>query len=208
MEYGASAPLSLGDSSRGRAPVFRREAYVAELKLLTKAGKSPALHIEPSMNARRRDDASGRSDAVVQVYDDAGRALLLRLLAMNPEWEVGLEAGHLSDNPSETVHPRLRIPSAHPTIHTPLTVELGGTLQLFWHGGYFFDFVGEDPAADAFEFLQRFFAEEVRCGVCWRDGKVVAGGPVEEDAIPLWVGDHDRIEVCSWRGNRDKTAKG
>ena len=123
----------------------------------------------------------------------------------HPEWEGGLEAGLPSDVPYETVHARLRIPSAHPAIQTPLTVELGGTLQLFWHGGYFFDFIEQDRATSAFEFLGRFFDEEVRCGVCWRDGKVVAGGPVEEDGVPLRIGDYDLVEVRSWRGNRDET---
>lgn len=104
---------------------------------------------------------------------------------------------------------RDRLPEAtHPfrasCDHTPLTVELGGTLQLFWHGGYFFDFIGDDQATDAFEFLARFFKEEVRCGVCWRDGKAVAGGPVEGDGVPPWIGDYERIEVRSWRGNRDE----
>lgn len=143
---------------------------------------------------------------MVEVYDDDGRALLLLLLAEHPEWEEGLEPGRPSEIPYETVHPRLHIPSAHPTINTPLTVELGGTLQLFWYGGYFFDFIWEDIATEAFKFLERFFEEEVRSGVCFRDGRVIAGGPVEEDGIPPWLADWDRIEVRSWRGNRDETA--
>jgi hypothetical protein len=125
---------------------------------------------------------------VVEVYDDAGRALLGQLLTAHPEWEKRLEAGRQSDDPYQTIHARLHIPSEHPTIHTPLTVELGGTLKLFWYGGYFFDFVGKDRSTDAIEFLERFFKEKVRCGVCWRDGKVVAGGPVEGDGIPLGLG--------------------
>jgi hypothetical protein len=143
---------------------------------------------------------------VVEVYDEAGRTLLLRLLAEHPEWEDGLIAGHLSEVRYETVHARLSIPSAHPTITTPLTVQLGGTLNLYWYVGYFYDFLGPDRETDAFEFLQRFFAEEVRCGVGWRDGKVAGGGPVEGDGIPSWIGEYDRIEVRSWRGNRDEVA--
>lgn len=145
---------------------------------------------------------------MVEVYDVTGRALLLRLLAAHPEWEVGLEAGCVSDDPYRTVHAKLHIPSVHPAIHTPLTVELGGTFQLFWHGGYFYDFIGEDPATDVFEFLRKFFTEEIRCGVCWRDGQIVAGGPVVEDGVPPWVGDYDCIEVRSWRGNRDAVGPG
>jgi hypothetical protein len=141
---------------------------------------------------------------VVEVNNDAARTLLLRLLAVHPEWESGLEAGSPSVGSEKAVHPKLHIPSAHPKIRTPLTVELGGTLQLFWHGGYFYDFVGVDKATEAFDFLHSFFAEEVRCGLCWSDGKVVAGGPVEEDGIPPWIGDYDRVEVRSWRGNRDE----
>ena len=144
---------------------------------------------------------------MVGIDDNSGRDLLQRLLAVNPEWEDGLEAGRYSDDHCGIVHPRLHIPSAHPTIQTPLTVELGGTLQLFWNGSYFFDFIGDDPAAEAFEFMGRFFAEEVRCGLCWLDGRVAGGGPVEVDGIPPWIGDHDRIEVRSWRGNRDEMSE-
>ena len=101
--------------------------------------------------------------------------------------------------------PILSFRSEHPTIRTPLTVERFDTHQLFWHGGYFFDFIGDDPAEEAAGFLVRFFAEEVRCGVGWKDGRPAGGGPVEGDEFPSWPGPYDRIEVRSWRGNRDET---
>ena len=143
------------------------------------------------------------------IPDERARTLLQRLLADHPEWESGLEPG----GPGERDYPKLRIPSAHPTIRTPLTVELGGTLQLFWHGGYFYDFLGLSGMEDALSFLTRFFDEEVRCGTKWRGGKVVGGGPAEDDDEPeMWTlgDDDDRVEIRSWRGDRDeiREAKG
>jgi hypothetical protein len=77
---------------------------------------------------------------------------------------------------------------------------------LFWHGGYVYDFpgFGEGPSAEAVVFLARFFSEHVVCGVMWRHGRVVGGGPVEGDEWQLWDIRFDKLELRSWRGTHDR----
>jgi len=142
---------------------------------------------------------------MVNVPDEAAKTLLDSLLLLCPAWEEGLEEGNPVEQRFKTVHPKLQIPSAHPAISNPLIVTLGGTLELYWHGGYFYDFVGPTRADDAYKFLEKFFAEQVLCLTQWRNGKKVAGGPFEEGDDALLEGDYDRIELRSWRGNRDRT---
>jgi hypothetical protein len=143
---------------------------------------------------------------MVEVSDPQGKALLRMLLVEHPEWSDHVVAGEENPAHPNRALPRLLVPSEHPTIKTPLTIELGGTLQLFWHGGYFFDFVGLDqhPCVEAAAFLRRFFAEEVLCSTFWKDGKVVAGGPIEADEWREWPVHEDKLELRSWRGTHDR----
>ena len=133
---------------------------------------------------------------MVEVRDPEAMELLNRLV----------ESGHasLQDLQDAAPHPKLVIPSKHPTIATPLTIELGGTIQLFWQEGYFADFIGQNLAEEAFQFLERFFREEIRCSICRRNGKYIAGGPIEDGDDLQWVRRYDEVDIRSWKGSRDQ----
>ncbi len=147
---------------------------------------------------------------MVEIFDSTGKMLLERLLAENPEFEAYLEPGHFSAEPYKTVHPRLHIPSAHPTIKTPLTVELGGHLQVFWYRGYFIDFIGLSGSTfeEAFEFLEKFFAEEILLSVCLKSGSLSGGGPIDRSSAEdykQFISSNDEIlEIRSWLGTHDQ----
>ncbi len=147
---------------------------------------------------------------MVEIFDPSGKRLLERLLAENLEFEEYLVAGQHSAEPYQTVHPRLHIPSAHPTIKIPLTIELGGHLQVFWYRGYFFDFVGlsSSIAEEAFDFLEKFFAEEILLSVCLKDGLLSSGGPIDRSSAEdykQWISSNDEIlEIRSWLGTYDQ----
>jgi hypothetical protein len=140
--------------------------------------------------------------------DSAAKELLDRLLSDHPEWSDYFEQGQPASIDIRLIYPRLCIPSGHPTITTPLTIELGGEFAFNWYCGCFWDLSpanSDTLRARAADFLDRFFAEEIRCGVCWHNGEPVGGGPVEGDGVPDWIGTYDLIEVKSWRGNRDES---
>jgi hypothetical protein len=147
---------------------------------------------------------------MIEVLDSAGKVLLNHLLAMDPTLEDFLEPGQPSLDKVQTVHPRLHIPSAHPTIKAPLTIELGGHLELHWHRGYFYDFVGQTSgrSSEAINFLENFFAENVLCGVCVLGNNVLSGGPIwQEDmqGMKSWLKSPEEVlEVRSWKGSYDQ----
>ena len=147
---------------------------------------------------------------MVEIFDPSGKRLLERLLAKNPEFDEYLVAGQPSAEPYQTVHPRLHIPSAHPTIKTPLTIELSGHLQVFWYRGYFFDFVGLSNSIDeeAFKFIEKFFAEELLLSVCLKNGLVSSGGPIEcssTNDYKQWItSEGEMLEIRSWLGTHDQ----
>lgn len=151
-----------------------------------------------------------------QVPDPQGRALLERLLSDHPEWAEGYVPGIPSSEAGQARDPRLVISSAHPEIRTPLTIELGGTLQLFWYEGYFYDFVGlrARRAEEAYDFLNRLFEERTLRMVCWKGGKVIAGGPAELDEVEEWLvpwtwnPEYELIQFRSWRGTHDRDIPG
>ena len=124
--------------------------------------------------------------------------------------EEFLEAGQLSVEQFHSVHPRLHIPSGHPTIRTPLTVELGGYLQVFWYQGYFVDFIGLNGSRfeEAFSFLKKFFAEEILLSVNLKNGMVSSGGPIDRSATndyKLWITcEGETLEIRSWLGTYDQ----
>jgi hypothetical protein len=131
---------------------------------------------------------------VDQGMSDEGRELLALLLVRDLA-----SSSHFVQSA-----PILRLPSQNPRVPASLDIELFGTLQVFWHGGYFVDFLesGEAQVQAAEKFLVQFCNEEILCGVCFR-GKNVSGGPVIRDEWKLWPRDYDRLELRSWRGNRD-----
>src|ERR1044072_2160323 len=116
-----------------------------------------------------------------------------RLLTVHTTWDRYL------DRSAKT--PRFIVPTEHPSLAAPLTIQLGGTLALHWHGGYFCDFLGlsANAADEASEFIERFLSEKVCCTLCWKNGNVVAGGPIETGER-LDADGFDRIEIRSWRG--------
>lgn len=99
----------------------------------------------------------------------------------------------------------LCIPSQNPRVLDPLVIELFDTIQLYWHRGYFFDFLGSGTVQveAAAEFLEQFWKEEILCGVCLKRTSI-SGGPVKGDEWMMWPDDYERLELRSWRGNRDR----
>ena len=148
---------------------------------------------------------------MVEVYDSSGKIFLEKVLATYPDLAYDVEPGQFSTEPFQTVHPRLLIASRHPKIKSPLVVELGGYLPMYWHRGYFFDFVAEDTAGDAIDFLEKFFQEDILYGVCVRDDRALGGGPIAlanvSDCKKWLTSWDDTLEIRSWLGTHDRNLK-
>ncbi len=140
---------------------------------------------------------------MVEVFFDTSKQILTKLLEAHPEWDAFLEPGKRSEDPITTLHPRLSIPSAHPSVKTPLIIEFREYCTFYWCGSYFCDFVSDNPVDEVIDFLDDFLGERVRCGIKYRNDKPFGGGPVYGDGDPMWLGDYDRVEIKSWKGNRD-----
>ena len=145
---------------------------------------------------------------MVEIYDPSGNEFFENFISEFPEMSYVVEAGQFSAEPYQTVHPRLLISSVHPTIKGPLVVQLGGYLPMYWHRGYFIDFVAESFAADAFDLLGKFFEEEILYGVRVRENTVLGGGPIiraKVDICKKWLrNSEETLEVRSWLGTFDQ----
>ncbi len=89
----------------------------------------------------------------------------------------------------------IEVPSANPRVADPLRIECGKYPAVYWHKGYFCDFIwGEAMISHFLDFLNDFFDERVLCAL---------GGPISQgdrDPRPSEEG----FWVRSWRGTFDE----
>lgn len=101
---------------------------------------------------------------------------------------------------------RVEWPSQNPRVEEPLVLDCKGEPSLYWFKGYMVDFPAfifgneRQQAREIVEFLRRFFAERIACGVNSDGG----GGPVwlDEDEPTAWWHEPGVI-IRSWKGTRD-----
>jgi len=143
---------------------------------------------------------------VIDPCDCNPKDLLQGLLAYCPDWadfQIDVEEW---DGPKGRGDLVLRIPSENPTVAEPLTILLSGNIRLYWHRGYFFDFLGnaDEQVSETTNFLTDFFAEEILCSVFVREGQGAGGGPIDrKDPKPPLL-DFDCLELRSWHGTFDQ----